>query len=94
MFDNDLFLKHKLQTILFEAMLTGRIHMEVVFTVPTITCSVCSGRISSELGRLEGVSGVDIDLKTQSVKVSYDPGLQKPQDIRKKIAELGYEVVE
>jgi copper chaperone CopZ len=68
--------------------------MEEVFTVPSITCSVCSSRISSELGRLQGVTGVDIDLKTQSVKVSYDPDMQRPEDFRKKIAELGYEVME
>lgn len=68
--------------------------MEEAFTVPSITCSTCSSRISSELGRLEGISGVDIDLKTQTVKVSYDPDIMKSHDIRKKIAELGYEVME
>ncbi|HOQ06930.1 MAG TPA: heavy metal-associated domain-containing protein [Clostridiales bacterium] len=68
--------------------------MEEVFMVPSITCSICSSRISSELGRLEGISGVDIDLKTQSVRVTYDPDRQSPADIRRKIAELGYEVME
>ncbi|HOA54515.1 MAG: heavy-metal-associated domain-containing protein [Acetivibrionales bacterium] len=68
--------------------------MEKEFTVPSITCSTCSSRISSELGRLEGVAGVDIDLKTQTVKVSFDPDLRSPQEIRKKIADLGYEVME
>ncbi len=68
--------------------------MQTTFTVPSITCSICSGRIKNELEGLEGVNGVDIDLKTQMVKVSYDPDLQEPRNIRKKIAELGYEVMQ
>jgi len=67
--------------------------METTFTVPSISCSVCSCRIKKELGGLDGIEDVNVDLKTQSVKVSYDPDLQQPRDIRKKIAELGYEVM-
>lgn len=68
--------------------------METTFTVPSITCSICSGRIKDELGNLEGIDKIDIDLKSQSVSVSYNPELQQPDAIRKKIAELGYEVVQ
>lgn len=68
--------------------------MEATFTVPSITCSICSGRIKNELGGMEGIEGVDVDLKAQSVKVSYDPELRKPGDISKKIAEMGYEVMQ
>jgi Cu+-exporting ATPase len=71
-----------------------RFHMEEVFMVPSITCSACSSRISSELGRMEGVSGVDIDLKTQSVRVTFDPDFLTAHDIRNKITELGYEALE
>ncbi len=67
--------------------------MQATFTVPSVTCSICSGRIRNELGGMEGIQGVDVDLKIQSVKVSYDPELRKPGDISKKIAEMGYEVI-
>ena len=62
--------------------------METIFSVPSITCSVCSGRIKNELGRMDGISGIDIDLKSQAVKVSYDPEQCSPRDIRGKIAEI------
>lgn len=68
--------------------------MQATFTVPSITCSICSGRIRNELGSMEGIKGVDVDLKAQSVNVSFDPELRKPVDIRKKIAEMGYEVMQ
>ena len=68
--------------------------METTFTVPSITCSICSNRIKSELGGMDGIDGIDVDLKTQTVKVSYNPAQQQPRDIRGKIAEMGYEVLQ
>lgn len=66
--------------------------METTFTVPSITCSICSNRIKTELRALSGIEGVDIDLKSQTVKVAYNPSQFQPRDIRGKIAEMGYEV--
>ncbi len=68
--------------------------MEATFTVPSITCSICSGRIKDGLGGMEGINGVDVDLKEQAVKVSFDPKLRDPGDISRKITELGYEVIQ
>lgn len=68
--------------------------MDTIFTVPSISCSICSSRIKSELGNMQGIQGVDVDLKSQTVKVSYDPALQQPKDIKGKIAEMGYEVLQ
>jgi copper chaperone CopZ len=66
--------------------------METVFTVPSITCSICSNRIKNELGKLDGIEGIDMDLKAQTVKVSYNPARFEPRDIRSRIAGMGYEV--
>ncbi len=68
--------------------------MEATFTVPSITCSICSGRIKDQLSGMEGIRSVDVDLKAQSVKVSFDPELHSPGDISRKIAEMGYEVIQ
>ncbi len=68
--------------------------METTFTVPSITCSICSNRIKSELGAVAGIEGIDVDLKTQMVKVFYNPAEQQPRDIRSKIAHMGYEVLQ
>lgn len=68
--------------------------METTFTVPSISCSICSNRIKSELGGMEGIEGIDMDLKAQTVKVTFDPAHYQPKDIRGKIAEMGYEVLQ
>lgn len=62
------------------------------FYVPSIACSICSGKIKQELGSTDGVSDVSIDLTSQSVKVSYNPNETKPMEIKKKIMVMGYEV--
>lgn len=68
--------------------------MEATFTVPSISCSICSNRIKNELSGMDGIEGVDVDLKSQAVKVSYNPDLQQPGDIRSRIAGMGYEVLQ
>ena len=68
--------------------------METTFTVPSITCSICSNRIKTELGGMPGIENIDVDLKSQTVKVSYNPAQNQPRDIRGKIAAMGYEVLQ
>ncbi len=68
--------------------------METKFNVPSITCSICSNRIKSELSEMDGIESVNVDLKTQTVSVSYDPSQYQPKDIRGKIAGMGYEVLQ
>ncbi len=63
------------------------------FNVPSITCSICSGKIQGELKGMDGIETVDVDLKSQQVKVAYNPEEIKPGDIKKKIMTMGYEVV-
>ncbi len=62
------------------------------FSVPSITCSVCSNKIQEGLKTLDGIENVDVDLKTKMVNVQYDPSHLQPQDIRKKVSSMGYEV--
>jgi len=68
--------------------------METTFTVPSISCSICSNRIKTELGAMKGIENIDVDLKTQTVKVAYDPAQHEPKEIRSKIAGMGYEVLQ
>lgn len=68
--------------------------METVsFNVPSITCSVCSGKIREGLSNLKGVENVAMDLKSQTVKVDFNPDEINPQDIRKQVSKMGYEVI-
>jgi copper chaperone CopZ len=43
---------------------------------------------------MAGIEGIDIDLKSQTVKVSYNQAQYQPRDIRSKIADMGYEVLQ
>jgi len=69
--------------------------METVsFNVPSITCPLCSDNIKRELGGTNGVMNISMDIKSQSVDVEYDPSLINPEDIHRKIKELGYEAIQ
>jgi len=68
--------------------------METSFNVPSISCSICANRIKDGLGRMEGIEGVDVNLKEQAVKVLYNPDITQPQVIKSKIEEMGYEIVQ
>lgn len=63
------------------------------FNIPSLSCSVCSNRIQSELRVLDGVERVNVDMKTQSVNISYNPQEIQPKDISKKITSMGFEVL-
>lgn len=65
---------------------------EISLNVPSIGCSVCSNKITTELKGMNGIEKVNVDLKTQSVNVSFNQEVVQPQDISRKIAKMGYEV--
>mgnify|MGYP005833599389 CR=1 FL=1 len=64
------------------------------FSVPSITCSVCSNKIQEGLKNLNGIDDVSVDLKTKMVNVNFDPNSIQPQDIRKKVSAMGFEVTQ
>lgn len=64
------------------------------FNVPSISCNVCSNKIQDGLKTINGIGDVSVDLKTKMVNVQYNPGEIQPQDIRRKVSDLGYEVVQ
>ncbi|MCX7841959.1 MAG: heavy-metal-associated domain-containing protein [Clostridia bacterium] len=64
-----------------------------IFNVPSISCSACSNKIQQELKSVNGVHDVQIDMKTQTVRVEFDSAKIQPQDIRKTVSLMGYEVI-
>lgn len=63
----------------------------VTYRVPTMTCDHCKRAVSSELGSLDGVTGVDVDLDTKLVTVTGE-GLVDAA-LRAAIEEAGYQAV-
>ena len=64
------------------------------FNIPSISCSACSGKIQDGIKGMKGVGGISVDLKTQAVKVDYDPQEIQATDIRSRISSMGYEVIQ
>lgn len=67
--------------------------MQTDFNIPALTCSSCSGKIKDEISSLKGVNQINMDLKTQIVKVDYNPLEIQPAEIKRKITGLGFEVI-
>ena len=57
----------------------------------TIQCGMCSDKIASSLGKLEGVVKVDVDLEKKVGKVVYKAGVIDLGVIEKAIAAVGYD---
>lgn len=57
-----------------------------------IHCESCEARVANALKRLPGVKDVHASHKTQEVNVTFDPGDVSGEDIRARLADLGYEV--
>ena len=57
----------------------------------TIQCGMCTDKIASGLGKLEGVIKVDVDLEKKIGKVVYKAGVIDLGVIEKAIAAIGYD---
>jgi copper chaperone len=62
-----------------------------VITVTGMTCSHCVNAVRTEIGKIPGVSGVDVDLDTGSVTVTAEP-LPDARALRLAVVEAGYEL--
>ena len=63
------------------------------FNVPSLSCSVCSNKIQNEIKTMKGIGNVEVDLKTQTINVEYNPDDVEATAIRKKVSDMGYEVI-
>lgn len=63
-----------------------------VYTVIGMTCGHCVGSVSSEVGKVSGVSSVDVDLGSGRVTVTGDEF--SDEQIREAVDEAGYTLVD
>jgi len=61
---------------------------ETTYTVPGITCGHCKAAIEGEVGALEGVESVVVDVDSRTVAVV---GGASDETVRAAIVEAGYE---
>ena len=62
------------------------------YQVVGMTCDHCVRSVSEEVGALDGVTGVEVDLATGKVTVTSATPLDDAQ-VREAVEEAGYEVV-
>ncbi|WP_410667614.1 heavy-metal-associated domain-containing protein [Amycolatopsis sp. cmx-4-68] len=59
------------------------------FTVTGMTCAHCVASVSEEVGAVDGVTGVDVDLPTGAVTVTSSRAIDDAH-VRAAIEEAGY----
>lgn len=66
--------------------------VEATYQVSGMTCGHCVQAVSGELGKLNGVTAVDVDLTSGKVTVTSDAALTDAT-VREAVDEAGYELV-
>ena len=61
------------------------------FDVVGMTCSACQAAVSREVSKLDGVSGADVNLLSNTMDVHYDPETVDPERIIKAVRDAGYD---
>jgi copper ion binding protein len=80
-----------LSAILFTACRAEPRVMQVEITVDGMTCDSCVQAITYELGRVEGVRSVEVDLVGGKALVTFTEGQIDPAAIEQAIEKIGYE---
>jgi copper chaperone len=59
---------------------------------PDISCEHCQHAIEGDVGKLDGVSKVDVDIPTKTVHIDYDPEIVTKAQIEEVLDDTGYTV--
>jgi copper chaperone len=65
---------------------------ETVITVAGMTCGHCVAAVRGEIGKLPGVTGVEVSLETGTVRVAADPPPDRAA-LSAAVDEAGYELI-
>ncbi len=57
---------------------------------PDISCENCQHAIEGAVGKLEGVSQVQVDIPTRTVQIDYDPKIVTLTKIEEVLDDTGY----
>ncbi|WP_103964759.1 heavy-metal-associated domain-containing protein [Nonomuraea solani] len=61
------------------------------YTVSGMTCGHCVGTVKTEVGKISGVTAVDVDLATGKVTVTANEPVEEAR-VRDAVEEAGYEL--
>lgn len=57
-----------------------------------IECAGCANTIQKSLGKLQGVTLVEVDVATKTIRAQYETGIITPQRIVERLEEVGFPV--
>ena len=60
------------------------------FTAPTISCGGCARNLKAALSRTPGVSGVEVEVPTKRVSVTFDAAVTSAERVADALAEAGF----
>ncbi len=69
--------------------------MERVVTVKIggMTCASCVKSVETAVGELAGVKSVNVNLATESARITYNPAITSLDDIKKAVESIGYRFI-
>jgi copper chaperone CopZ len=59
-------------------------------TAPDISCDKCKANIEGDLADQPGIEQVTVDVATRRVRIAYDQAQTSPDQLRAKLADIGY----
>lgn len=59
-----------------------------------MTCAACASAVERATKKLDGVTASSVNLATEKLNISYDPGLVKISDIKRAVEKAGYKAVD
>jgi Cu+-exporting ATPase len=65
--------------------------MKANFKVSGMDCASCAATIKKAVGKVAGVSGVDVSFASGKMAVDYDPRAASPTQIREAVKKAGYD---
>ncbi|MDI6725122.1 MAG: heavy metal translocating P-type ATPase [Methanobacterium sp.] len=69
----------------------GVINEKVVIKIGGMTCAMCVKAIEDGLGRLDGISSVNVNLSSEKAYVNYNPRMVTVEDMKNTIEDIGYQ---
>ncbi|MGZ7067315.1 MAG: heavy metal translocating P-type ATPase [Methanobacterium sp.] len=69
----------------------GVLNEKVVIKIGGMTCAMCVKAIEDGLGRLDGISNVNVNLSSEKAYITYNPRMVTIEDIRNVIEDIGYD---
>ncbi|MGZ7117183.1 MAG: heavy metal translocating P-type ATPase, partial [Methanobacterium sp.] len=69
----------------------GVLNEKVVIKIGGMTCAMCVKAIEDGLGRLDGISNVNVNLSSEKAYITYNPRMVTIEDIKNVIEDIGYD---